>query len=135
MIFLKMLLSVMIGWILGYERKKHDASGGGSRTLSIVSLGACLVAILTLQINENYPNIVHNFTRLLSYGIASIGFLSSGVIIQNKDSVTGLTTASLIWTTVIVNYFIGLGYFGIGLVAAGLVYGILESKYILGRDK
>ena len=127
-IVFKLILSIGIGYILGRERKKHDKSGGGSRTLAIVSLASCLIALLTLEITKMNPE-TFNFSRLMAYGIVSIGFLGSGVIVQNKGKLDGITTASLIWASVPINYMIGLGYYFYGLIAAGLIYIILESKY------
>ena len=124
----RLLLSISIGWILGRERKRHDKEGGGSRTLAIVSLASCLIAILTLEIVKLNPQ-TFNFSRLMAYGIASIGFLGSAVIVQTKGKLEGTTTASLVWASVPINYMIGLGFYLYGIISAILVYLILESKY------
>jgi len=124
---LRLIISVIIGWLLGKERKKHDKDGG-SRTLAIVSLASCLIAILTLEIAKMSP-VTFNFSRLMAYGIASIGFLGSSIIIQHKNKVDGATSASLIWAIVPINYFIGLGLYFYGITSAIMVYIILESKY------
>jgi len=124
----RLLLSITIAFILGKERKKHEKSGGGSRTLAIVALASCLIAILTLEIAELNP-VTHNFTRLMAYGIASIGFLGSSVIIKNKNHIEGITTASLIWAIVPIGFCIGLGFYFYGVISSIFVYLILESKY------
>ena len=123
----RLIISTTIGYVLGRERKKHD-KGGGSRTLAIISLASCLIAILTLEIAKMNP-ATHNFSRLMAYGIASIGFLGSSVVIKGKNHIDGTTTASLIWAIVPINYFIGLGYYFYGIVSAIMIYLILESKY------
>lgn len=125
----RLILSIIIGYVLGFERKKHDKDGGGSRTLAIVSLASCLIAILTLEIAKVHPE-TFNFSRLMSYGIASIGFLGSAVIFQNKTRLEGTTTASLIWASVPINYMIGMGFYFYGIISAILTYTILESKYM-----
>ena len=124
----RLLISIAIGWILGKERKRHDKEGGGSRTLAIVSLASCLIAILTLKIQVLDPT-TFNFSRLMAYGIASIGFLGSAVIFQAKGKLEGTTTASLIWASVPINYMIGLGYYFYGIVSAIFIWLILEKKY------
>lgn len=126
----RLILSIFIGLWLGKERKRHDKTAGGSRTLAIVSLASCLIAILTLEIaNKIHPEI-HNFSRLMAYGIASIGFLGSAVIVHhNNNKVDGTTTAALIWAVVPINYFIGLGFYFYGIISTILIYIILESKY------
>jgi len=124
----RLLLSAIIGWLLGRERKKHD-KGGGSRTLAIVSLACCLVAILSLQISTIINPTTHNFTRMMAYCIVGIGFLGSSVIIQTKKKIEGITTASLIWASVPISFCIGLGFYFYGIISAILIYCILESKY------
>lgn len=125
----RLILSAIIGWVLGKERKKHD-KGGGSRTLAIVSLSCCLIAILSIQIANVINPVTHNFTRMMAYCIVGIGFLGSSVIIQTKRKVEGITTASLIWASVPISFCIGLGFYFYGITTTFLIYCILESKYI-----
>ena len=129
----RLLLSLTVGYILGRERKKHDKDGG-SRTLAIVSLASCMLAILTLEIQKMEPT-TFNFSRLMAYGIASIGFLGSSIIVQQKGKTDGITTASLVWAIVPLNYFIGLGMFFYGFISTILIYCVLESKYWLNKEK
>jgi len=126
---LKLLLSIAIGLFLGKERKKHNKDGGGSRTLAIICLASCLIAILSLEITNIIQPQIQNFTRMMAYCIVGIGFLGSAVIKQDKNGIEGTTTASLIWVSVPINFCIGLGFYFYGLISAVLVYLILESKY------
>ncbi|MHA2013333.1 MAG: MgtC/SapB family protein [Candidatus Helarchaeota archaeon] len=125
----RLLLSIVIGWVLGQERKRHDKSGGGSRTLAIVSLASCLIAILTLQISIVINPETFNFSRMMAYCIVGISFLCSAVIHPTKNTLEGTTTASLIWGCVPISFAIGLGFYFYGIISAVLVYLILESKY------
>jgi len=124
---IRLLLSIVIGYLLGKERKRNEKAGG-SRTMGIMCMSACLIALLTLKIGELEPAI-HNFTRLMSYGIASIGFLGSGLIIQSKGHIEGLTSASTIFALMIIGYCIGLGFYFYGIFSAICIYLLLESKY------
>lgn len=126
---LRLITSIIIGYFLGKERKKHNKEGGGSRTLAIISLASCLIAILSLEIMKIINPDTFNFSRLMAYCIVGIGFLGSSVIVQNKNKLDGITTASLIWACVPINFCIGLGFWFYGILSALLVYLILESKY------
>ena len=126
---LRLILSILIGWILGKERKRHDKDAGGSRTLAIISLASCLIAILSLEILHNINPTTFNFSRLMAYCIVGIGFLGSAVITHSKKGIDGTTTASLIWASVPINFAIGLGFYFYGIVSAILIYIILDSKY------
>lgn len=132
---LKLLLAAIIGFVIGRERKRN-AKPGGSRTFSLVALGSTLIAILSLELFQvpiiNESIVRYDLARLMSYGIAGIGFLGAGVISRNRNHVEGLTTAATLWTIVPVGFCIGLGYFEIAVTASIIIYFILDSKY---RDR
>ncbi len=121
----KLALSVGFGFLIGRERKKHEKSAG-SRTMSIVCMSACLVAILTLNLNQIY-NI--DFMRLMAYMIGGIAFIGNGIIVKKDDGVDGITTSSTLLCSVIIGFCIGLGYYILTLIASIFIYCVLESKY------
>jgi len=122
----KIAIAIFVGHLIGRERKKQYKPGG-SRTFSLVCLGATLLTVLALQLNEH--EYYFDFTRLLAYGLVSLGFATSGIIRIYQDKVQGLTTASTIWITTIIGYFIGMGYYNFAVVSSIFIYAILESKY------
>lgn len=126
LIIFKVLFATLMGTLIGKERKRYEKPGG-ARTFALVSLSACLIAILTLELHKQYE---FDFVRLLSYGIASMGFLGSGVIIKNNNKVEGITTASSLFALMLLGYFIGLGYYTIAIITAITIYSILESKKV-----
>ena len=127
---LRILLSILTGWILGKERKRHEKSGG-SRTMAIVCLSACLVAILSQKLSTVYH---FDFFRLMAYTIAGISFIGNGVITQYKQNVEGLTTASTLLINVILGFLIGLEFYFYGIVGTVIMYVLLESKYWKSKE-
>ena len=126
MIFLKLLVASFIGLCVGRERKKHEKSGG-SRTMAIMCLSACLVAIMSQELHCSVYNF--DFARLMQGALQGISFIGMGLIWKNKDGVEGLTTASTLFGVVILGFLIGLDYWMIGISSAVLILMILESKY------
>lgn len=126
----RLILAAIVGWMLGRERKKHNKSGG-SRTMAIVCVTSCLIALLTQEIAAMNPE-VHNFTRLMAYGISGMGFLGMGVIWKHKGEIEGLTTAATLYLLMPLGYCIGLGFYWYSIVVSVLAYILLESKYIRG---
>lgn len=126
----KLLIAGMVGYFLGKERKRHNKSGG-SRTLAIVSLGGCLIAILSDILVTSYN---FDFTRLMAYAIAGISFIGNGIIVKNKNGVDGLTTASCLFVTLILSFCIGLGYYFLGIIGSIFIFLILESKYWINHE-
>ncbi len=135
-IVVKLLIAGGIGFLIGRERKKNDKPGG-SRTFALVSLGSCLIALLSLELLKMPlpEGVVFNFTRLISYAIVSMGFLGSGIIIHNKGEIEGLTTAGCLFALVPIGITIGLGYYFLGITASIIAYIILEMKNWFKGDK
>jgi putative Mg2+ transporter-C (MgtC) family protein len=59
---LKILVATAVGYIIGAERKQHQKTRG-SRTIALVTLGATLLAILSLKLHADYN---FDFVRLMS---------------------------------------------------------------------
>ena len=122
---IKIIISACIGLFIGRERKSHEKAGG-SRTLALVMIGSTLLPIISLKLNADYN---FDFTRLMAYGVAGIGFLGSGVIMKNKDHIEGLTTASTLFVLMPLGFLVGLGYYALAIVTSIIIYVILEQKY------
>lgn len=131
----KLLIATLIGYVIGIQRKRQNKPGG-SRTFGMVSLGSCIIAIISLELLQmpRHENVILNFSRLMSYGIASVGFIGSGLIIHNKSRVEGLTSASILYALVPICFCIGLGYYFIGILSSLIAYTVLDIKYILTDD-
>lgn len=122
---IRIILAILSGYILGYERKKKDKSGG-SRTLAIIAMSACLVALISLDlVNTNSLNLF----RLMQGFIQGVGFIGMGLIFKNKGHVEGLTTAASLLLNVVIGFLYGLGYFFYAILSTCLGLLILESKY------
>ena len=110
--FIRLLLSVIAGGIIGNERGKHG-SAAGLRTHILVCIGACVSSLTGIfaSLNLGYTGDIY---RIAAQVISGIGFLGAGmIIIKNTNMITGLTTAAGLWTTAVIGIAIGFGfYFG-----------------------
>lgn len=89
----KILLAIAAGLLIGVERE-YKGKDAGLKTNMLVSVGACVFVILSLQF-QGERSIDH--TRVLSQVVTGIGFLGAGVILKKGGSVQGLTTAATVW--------------------------------------
>lgn len=103
----KCLFSLAAGLLLGLEREMKDKAAG-VKTISIICLGATLFAILSLRFDPDRA------TALAAYIVSGVGFLGAGVIFKDGVSISGLTTASIIWMAAAVGTGIGFGEFWLG---------------------
>jgi len=133
---LRILLSVVLGAIVGFERE-HQDKPAGLRDIILVTVGATLFSVLVFEILRIISelgvdkNIIRfDIGRIFAYVIASIGFLGSGVIISKKNKVEGITTASLLWVMVSTGLLVGIGSYWVAIIATLVLYLILKIKYV-----
>jgi putative Mg2+ transporter-C (MgtC) family protein len=126
-------LSLGLGLFIGYEREGQDKPAG-IRDVTLVTLGATLFSLISLELikvgQTLQPPIRYDLGRVIAYTIVSIGFLGSGVIVQNKNKLEGITTAGTLWCAVAIGIFCGLGLYHLAMVSAMAVYLILKLKHI-----
>ena len=101
----KALLAVAAGVILGLEREMKDKVAG-LKTITIICLGAALFAILSYKIGGGT-----NPTHIAAYVVSGVGFIGAGAIFKDGFSISGLTTAGIIWLAAAVGLAIGFGEF------------------------
>jgi len=113
----KILAATVCGAIVGWERERRNKVAG-IRTNILICVGSCIFTIASFLAAQHGGDP----TRILSTIVTGIGFLGAGAIIQNKDKITGLTTAAFIWTISAIGIICGMGYWLIPIcLTAGLV--------------
>ena len=122
---IRLILAIIVGYCLGWERKKHDKSGG-SRTMALICFTACFLAVLS---KELYPYYSFDFVRLMAYLLPALGFLGMGIIHKTNKNVDGLTTSATLLALLPIGFALGLGYFFYSIIGSILIWVILESKY------
>lgn len=121
----KLCLSLVLGSIVGFERKRKGQSAG-LRTFALISMGATLAMILSVYVPQEYLGLKNGDPgRIAAQVISGIGFLGAGAIIQMKGSVKGLTTAAGIWMVATLGMAVGLGMYVVSIVATALILFIL----------
>lgn len=126
-IIVRLLLSVVVGGIIGAERsnKKHSA---GLRTNIFVCLGACIVMIVNIFLNKNFADGNADASRLAAGVLGGIGFIGAGtILITNRNQITGLTTAAALFTNACIGIALGAGQYLITIIATVIVFFALIS--------
>lgn len=99
---IKILLSVLCGGILGFEREYQNKSAG-FRTIILISLGSTIFTMVSQRIGGSDDRIAANI-------ITGIGFIGGGVIFKGSFDVKGLTTAAVIWVAAAIGMLVGIGH-------------------------
>lgn len=122
-ILLRLMISVLLGYLIGYERKSKEKDAG-MRTHAIVCLGAALFMIISKYGFSDTGN--YDSSRIASQVVTGIGFLGAGLIFIRDNTVSGLTTAAGIWATAGVGLAIGAGMYIAG-ISAGVFILIIQA--------
>ncbi len=105
----RLVISVILGGIIGFERQ-HRGKTAGLRTHILVCLGACLVAMLSLNLYAGVEGKTNaDPARLAAQVVSGIGFLGAGAIMKEGPTIKGLTTAASLWVVASVGLATGAG--------------------------
>jgi putative Mg2+ transporter-C (MgtC) family protein len=116
--FVKLLLALGIGGIIGLERQFRDKAAG-VRTMMLICVGSALFTIYSIKIGGESVDR----TRIAANIVSGVGFLGAGAIIRDAGRVVGLTTASTIWIVAALGMGVGSGeyVFSVGALIAVLL--------------
>lgn len=111
----RLFFALLAGGLIGLERSYHGRPAG-FRTHALVCTASSLLMLFTVnqwQLIAGAPteSIRIDPTRMAQGIMTGIGFLGAGVIVQEKLSVRGLTTAASIWMTASIGIIIGIGFY------------------------
>ena len=142
-ILLRLSCALAAGGVIGWERELQDKPAG-LRTNMLVALGAAVVVLAGLQLAKTGIALENDAaaaaSRIIQGIVGGIGFLGAGTILQSRQSVHGLTTASALWLSAALGVASGLGLYKLTITAAGLgivvltVFLFVEKRIRSNRD-
>ena len=112
----RLLVSGLIGALIGYERRVHHKAIGIAGMV-LVAIGSTSYMLLGLHLGETDPSSV---SRTLQGFLSGIGFLGGAVIFKSGYDVKGIKAAAAVWITGASGLAIATSYWLLGLTV-GLV--------------
>lgn len=113
---LRLLLAVVLGGIVGWERQMAKKPAG-LRTHLLVCIGATLFTLASVYGFEGGDP-----ARVAAGIVAGIGFLGAGTIIRSGEGIlVGLTTASSIWAIAAIGMVAGAGLYILSAVGTAVM--------------
>lgn len=109
---LRLAFAIGLGGLIGLERELRDKPAG-FRTIILICLGACIFTI----VSEVVGGRESESTRIAAQIASGIGFIGAGAIIQNRQSIVGLTTAATVWAAAAVGMACGFGQLSLAVAA------------------
>lgn len=107
--FLQITVALVFGMILGLERVLVGRTAG-PRTYGLVSVGSCLITILTQLASVERYSKLFDAGPVIAAIITGVGFIGAGLIVLHGSRLSGLTTAAGIWVSAAIGIAVGLNY-------------------------
>jgi putative Mg2+ transporter-C (MgtC) family protein len=123
----RLLLAAALGGVIGIDREYHHKPSG-VRTNLLICFGAALFTFLSPIIAGEGSS---NRGQIASNIVQGIGFLGAGLILHNRDRVSGLTSAATVWAVASIGMACGAGLYVPALYSMVLVLIVLEIVGIL----
>jgi putative Mg2+ transporter-C (MgtC) family protein len=123
----RLLLAAALGCAIGIDREYHHRPSG-VRTNVLICFGAAMFTFLsTIIAGDNSPNR----GQIASNIVQGIGFLGAGLILHNRDRVSGLTSAATVWAVASIGMACGAGLYFPAIFATVVVLVVLETVRVL----
>src|SRR5215475_8005161 len=126
----RLLLAAVLGGVIGIDREYHHRPSG-VRTNLLICFGAALFTFLSSVVAGEGST---NKAQIASNIVQGIGFLGAGLIIRNRDRVSGLTSAATVWAVASVGVACGAGLYMPAVFSAVLVLVALEGVGFLEKN-
>jgi putative Mg2+ transporter-C (MgtC) family protein len=120
---IRLLVSAVLGAVIGFEREIHDHPAG-MRTHLLVSLGSAAFTVVS----------IYGFGNPDTADPSRVAALGAGAIIKYGTSVRGLTTAASLWAAAAIGMAVGVGWWILALVATAIVvFSLWPLRLVLKR--
>jgi putative Mg2+ transporter-C (MgtC) family protein len=138
-LLVKLLLAVLLGGIIGFERE-IAGKPAGLRTNILICIGACLLMDMSTRIGLLPSGArIGDPARIAAQVVSGVGFLGAGTIMQSQGVVTGLTSAATIWVVAAIGMTVGAGYYvegvGAGLLVTFVLAGLGSLEHYVRRAR
>lgn len=131
---IRLCVAGIIGALIGLEREKRFKEAG-LRTHFLVAIGSAVFMLVSkyAYFDVLADDVILDPSRVAAAIPSGIGFLGAGMILVQRTSIQGLTTAAGVWATAGIGLAIGGGMYEIGIISGLLVIiGLEFLKRIFG---
>jgi len=130
------VIAGILAAFLGFERYRMGENAG-LRTHAFLSIGCSLLMAISIWAMKNAAPTSYDISRIAAGAVTGVGFLGGGVIIKDRFTVKGLSTAANLWVCSAIGLAVGAGFIIEAIVGAGVAYifVFLRNRVIIRIDK
>lgn len=125
---LRIFVAGLLGGLIGFERE-FRAKEAGVRTHFIVALGSALFMLISQYAFSGR----FDAARVAAQVVSGIGFIGAGVIIFQKNSIRGITTAAGLWVAAAIGLASGAEMYSVAIAATLMTILVLETMHFITR--
>lgn len=119
---LKIILAVVLGGIIGFEREKTGHYAGIRTHMLVCITSAFLISTFMMHF------AMDSVARVAAAMMTGIGFIGAGTILSTGMKVKGLTTAASVWLAAGLGMIIGIGAIWESIVVTLIAFFVLEIR-------
>lgn len=125
----RLLMACLLGGLVGLEREANRKAAG-VRTNLLICMGCAFFTLLSAVLaGDSNPDK----GRVASNIVQGIGFLGAGLILHNRNRISGMTSAASVFAVASIGMACGAGLYAAAAVAAGIVIVSLEAVGFIER--
>jgi putative Mg2+ transporter-C (MgtC) family protein len=128
-VWARLLVAAVLGGAIGLDRELHQKPSG-IRTNLLICFAAALFTFLSPIVAGEGSS---NKGQIASNIVQGIGFLGAGLILQNRNRISGLTSAATVFAVASIGMACGAGLYLPATFAAGTVIAVLEGVGMLEK--
>lgn len=136
-VFLTICISAVLSALIGLERYRKGENAG-IRTHALLAVGCTFLMTISLwairasELDGNY-----DVSRIGAATVSGVGFLGAGVIIKDKFTVKGLSTATTLWICAAIGLAVGAGFILEAIIATivTMLVVFVRNRLIIGIDR
>ena len=129
--------AAILSALIGLERYRKGENAG-IRTHALLAVGCSfLMTIAVFGIPMFVGVSTYDIGRVAAAVISGVGFLGAGVIIKDKFTVKGLSTATTLWICSAIGLAVGAGFILEAIIAAiiTMLVVFIRNRVIIGIDR
>lgn len=125
----RLLTACLLGGLIGLERQAKRRAAG-VRTNLLICMGCAFFTLLSAYLAGDG---ITDKSRVASNIVQGIGFLGAGLILHNRNRISGLTSAASVFAVASIGMACGAGLYAPAALATGIVIASLEFVGMLER--
>ena len=137
-VLVTILISAILSALIGLERYRKGENAG-MRTHALLAVGCSFLMSISLWAipMAAFDAAKFDISRIAAATVSGVGFLGAGVIIKDKFTVKGLSTATTLWICAAIGLAVGAGFVLEAIIATivTMLVVFVRNRLIIGIDR